>query len=336
MSGFLSHVYGQKKLKRELKRLLDASRIPHTMIFYGEEGLGKTTAALDLAALLTDSSVSFWEEVSAWKEYSDKVPVLTAARDSVWYIHPLGMELKIEQFRIFTEAISVFDGKPKVCIIDEAQTMMPVIANSLLKTLEEPIENVYFILITHDIHALLPTIRSRSESFPFFPLSREEYHDLMRSDPQKYKFTDALTEENVYQLSEGNPGITLEICGETENVQPERAMIFWETLTWDKAPFSVLSGWEMKDRKDFLRLLRWIILVGRDLLVISTMPELSMERCIQVFVRERKVAPYWSNGRAEKALTILETAETGCRRYISIKNIWDMILIELQHIQRGK
>lgn len=336
MSGFLSHVYGQKKLKQELQRLLDSARVPHTMIFYGEEGLGKTTAALDLAALLTGAADTFWEEVEAWKEYADKVPVLTAAKDSVWYIHPLGMELKIEQFRAFTEAMSVFDENPKVCIIDEAQTMMPVISNSLLKTLEEPVENLYFILVTHDIHALLPTIRSRSESFPFFPLSREEYHKLVVSFPQKYKFTDSLTEEMVYQLSEGNPGITLDICSETENRQPEQAMIFWETLTWSKSPFSVLSGWEMKERSDFLRMLRWIILVGRDLLVISATPGLSMERCVQVSEREREVAPSWSNGRAEKAIGVLQTAETACRRYISIKNIWDMILIELQDIQRGK
>lgn len=336
MSGFLSHVYGQKKLKQELQRLLDSARVPHTMIFYGEEGLGKTTAALDLAALLTGAADTFWEEVEAWKEYADKVPVLTAAKDSVWYIHPLGMELKIEQFRAFTEAMFVFDENPKVCIIDEAQTMMPVISNSLLKTLEEPVGNLYFILVTHDIHALLPTIRSRSESFPFFPLSREEYHKLVVSDPKKYKFTDSLTEEMVYQLSEGNPGITLDICSETENRQPEQAMIFWETLTWSKLPFSVLSGWEMKERSDFLRMLRWIILVGRDLLVISATPGLSMERCVQVSERERRIAPSWSNGRAEKAIGVLQTAETACRRYISIKNIWDMILIELQHIQRGK
>ena len=92
----------------------------------------------------------------------------------------------------------------------------------------------------------------------------------------------------------------------------------------------------MKERSDFLRMLRWIILVGRDLLVISETPGLSMERCVQVSERERKVAPAWSNGRAEKAIGVLQTAETACRRYISIKNIWDMILIELQHIQRGK
>ena len=82
-------------------------------------------------------------------------------------------------------------------------------------------------------------------------------------------------------------------------------------------------------------MLRWIILVGRDLLVISEMPELSMERCKQVSERERKAAPYWKGDAAEKAIQVLQKAELGARRYISTKNTWDMILIKLQYIQRG-
>lgn len=55
--GFLSHVYGQTRVKAELSRLLEEGRLPHTMIFYGEEGLGKTTAALDLAGTLAGKDI---------------------------------------------------------------------------------------------------------------------------------------------------------------------------------------------------------------------------------------------------------------------------------------
>lgn len=53
MNQFLTHVYGQEKLKRELKLLMENHRLPHTMIFYGDDGLGKTTAAFDFADFLT-------------------------------------------------------------------------------------------------------------------------------------------------------------------------------------------------------------------------------------------------------------------------------------------
>lgn len=41
--------------------------------------------------------------------------------DRVWYIRPMGMELKIDQFRAFMEEMASFDEKLRVCIIDDAQ-----------------------------------------------------------------------------------------------------------------------------------------------------------------------------------------------------------------------
>lgn len=159
MTDFLPHVYGQEKVKKEWKRLLEERRLPHTMILYGDEGLGKTTAAFDLAGVLTGKSEKLWEEIRLWqRESSGKEPVVTFADHQVWYLCPTGMELKIEQFRLFLDAMATFDETVHVCIIDEAQTMMDPVANSLLKTLEEPEGNIHFILITHDLHALLPTI----------------------------------------------------------------------------------------------------------------------------------------------------------------------------------
>lgn len=335
MDQFLSEVYGQEKIKKELWHLFKDHRVPHTMIFYGDEGLGKTTAALSLAGTLTGASADIGTEILKWEESQSSVPVLTAANEHIWYLRPLGMELKIDQFRFFMNAMSSFDASAHVCIIDEAQTMMPAVANSLLKTLEEPAENLYFILITHDINALLPTIVSRGERFSFFPLSRAEFHQLASSDLKKYHFNESLTEEIVFQLSEGNPGIALELCNETGVSQPDTAMKFWEILTCDNEPFSSLSRWNFKERKEFLQMLRWILYIGRDLMIVFEAPEENLERCFQVLDREKRLAPFWNDNRAAAAIDVLKKAEAACRRYISIKNIWDMVIIELSHIQKG-
>ena len=77
MTDFLPHVYGQEKVKKEWKRLLEERRLPHTMILYGDEGLGKTTAAFDLAGVLTGKSGKLWEEIRLWqRESSGKEPVV--------------------------------------------------------------------------------------------------------------------------------------------------------------------------------------------------------------------------------------------------------------------
>ncbi len=339
MSDFLPHVYGQEKVKKEWKRLIDENRLPHTLILYGDEGLGKTTAALDLAGELTGKMEKIWSLFPAWEENGKKELVLTMADDQVWYLRPMGMELKIEQFRLFLDAMASFDDKPHVCIIDEAQTMMDPVANSLLKTLEEPEGNIHFILITHDLNALLPTIISRGERFAFLPLSEIDFLALMASDPAKYKFPSGMDGQMLYQLSEGNPGMTLEVCDETGDPEPETAMTFWEDMTHDGIPFAKYSNkaWveHVKERKDFLRLFHWITLVGRDIMVMAETGNPALARCISVREREQALAPYWGNGRCDEVMKVCKTAETAVSRYIGLKNIWDMILIQLEHIRKG-
>ena len=336
MSDFLPHVYGQEKVKKEWKRLLSENRLPHTLILYGDEGLGKTTAALDLAGQLTGKLSKVWEAFSSWSEGDKKKePALVMADDRVWYLRPMGMELKMEQFRLFLEAMASFDETPHVCIIDEAQTMMDPVANSLLKTLEEPEGNIHFILITHDLHALLPTIISRGERFAFFPLAEVDFLALLSSAPKKYPCPRGMNPTMLYQLSEGNPGIALEVCDEKGEAQPEAAMAFWETISQDAIPFAKLSAKEWKERQEFLRMLRWIMLVGRDIMVLSETGNPKLARCISVVEREANLASSWDRGRGEGAMKILKTAETAVSRYINIKNVWDMILIELSHIQKG-
>jgi len=337
MCDFLPHLYGQEKLKKELKRLLKDERIPHTLIFYGDEGLGKTTAALDLAGIITDRIDSLWNAFSSIaKEDLSKAPVITLADQLVWYLHPVGLELKIEQFRIFLEAMASFDEKTHVCIIDEAQTMMAPVANSLLKTLEEPEGNIHFILITHDLDSLLPTIISRGERFGFFPLNKKDFFSLVKSSPERFKPPEGMDESLLYQISEGNPGIALEVCEEKGNKGPEWAMHFWEVLTGSTLPFSILSAEEFKDRYEFLKALRWISLVGRDIMVLSQTGNASLVRCAPIFEKEWKISTYWSGGRGEEAMKVLKIAETAVARYINTKNVWDFIIIELTHIQKGE
>ena len=335
MSQFLTHVYGQEKLKRELKLLMENHRVPHTMIFYGDNGLGKTTAAFDFADFLTESSEKIWVEIEKIKSSKSEKLLENLKRDRVWYIRPMGMELKIDQFRAFMEEMASFDEKVRVCIIDDAQKMNQYAANSFLKTLEEPVENLYFILVTSDINALLPTIVSRGERFPFFPLMENEFYCLVETKPEEFNFSGEVSKEAAFRISEGNPGIARDLCGEKGMVQLNMAMKFWETVTTSSTAFSSLSAWTFKEREDFLVLLRWVIIIGRDLMIGAETTDDQLEKCMQWSDREKRLLKYWTDGRAIEALAVLQKAESACRRYISTKNIWDMILIQLQHIQKG-
>ena len=186
MSLFLPHIYGQEKVQKEWKSLLKNNRFPHTLILYGDDGLGKTTAAFDLAGILTGESEKISGEFDELHISSAREEMtLPMAGNRLWYLRPGKMELKVEQFRTFLESMASFDEKAHVCIIDECQFMRAAAANIMLKTLEEPQSNVYYILISTDLNSILPTVISRSEKFAFTPLGREEYLALLQSESSK-------------------------------------------------------------------------------------------------------------------------------------------------------
>lgn len=333
MAQFLPHLFGQHTIKNELQKSLEKNRIPHTMIFYGDEGLGKTTAALDLASVMLGEPNNIWASFHDWMgdPSFSKLPVLTAADDRLWYLRPTGMELKIEQFLFFLEAMAAFDSQPHVCIIDEAQTMGRPVANSMLKTLEEPPAAVYFILITHDIDALLPTIVSRAEKFAFFPLSEVDFQDFCQRTDQSM---DQEGMDLMYQLTEGNPGILIKLADAKGDNQPEAAMDFWEMIISGEAPFSEGTR-EWKSRDDFLIMLRWVTMVGRDILLESGAPGSGFGRCKSISDRVRQAALHWDEEKMEQAIGVLTTAQQAARRYISPKTIWDMIILRLCRIRKG-
>lgn len=139
MSLFLPHIYGQEKVQKEWKSLLKNNRFPHTLILYGDDGLGKTTAAFDLAGILTGESEKISGEFDELHISSAREEMtLPMAGNRLWYLRPGKMELKVEQFRTFLESMASFDEKAHVCIIDECQFMRAAAANIMLKTLEEP------------------------------------------------------------------------------------------------------------------------------------------------------------------------------------------------------
>jgi DNA polymerase-3 subunit delta' len=93
-------------------------------------------------------------------------------------------QIKIAQIRRVLSMLDLqpLEGRNKVFIIDPADMMNAEAANALLKGLEEPPENSFFILITINVHELLLTVRSRSQVYNFTPVGLDELRQHGVSD----------------------------------------------------------------------------------------------------------------------------------------------------------
>src|SRR5437867_1356663 len=158
-----------------LRRKLREGRFPHALIFSGPESIGKHTCALMVTKALNclkDGPADFCDQCSSCRKIDSGVhpDVRTIS------VEDEATQIKIAQIRQLLEMLDLqpLEGRNKVFIIDPANSLNAEAANALLKGLEEPPENTFFMLITVNVHELLLTVRSRCQVYNFTPLTLDE------------------------------------------------------------------------------------------------------------------------------------------------------------------
>jgi DNA polymerase-3 subunit delta' len=169
----LRDIIGHNEIIKTLKGALDSGRVSHAYLFSGPRGVGKLTAALAFARGLICGRPA---EGDGCGECEGCRKVGQGTHPDVMVIRPEGSTVKIAQVRDLSAGIRLGPaaGRWTVRIVDEADTMTAEAANSLLKTLEEPLPGVVIILVTTRPQAVLPTVVSRCQHMYFQPLLKHE------------------------------------------------------------------------------------------------------------------------------------------------------------------
>ena len=195
-----SSILGNEAMKQTLLRLNAASRMPNAMLFVGPKGVGKKLFALEMARLLLcPAPVDGGEACGVCSACSRigtfEIPPSDDNRDEfekVFFGRHLDIGLVVPYKRfILVEAIRAleaeshfqpYEGKARVFIVDDADKMNANASNALLKTLEEPAPASHIVLVTSRPETLLPTIRSRCQTFRFAPVPNEEISEFLRAN----------------------------------------------------------------------------------------------------------------------------------------------------------
>lgn len=160
---------GHSKQIEQLQRAIREGKLHHAYLFAGIEGIGKKRVAIGLAEALNPHSAAKIKN----KNHPD-----------TYFIEPEKTRIKIEAIRALKQKIYLhpLEGEVKVVILDGAEAMTEAASNALLKILEEPPADTYFILISSKPSYLLPTIRSRCQKIEFYPLSQETILDALKKE----------------------------------------------------------------------------------------------------------------------------------------------------------
>ncbi len=161
-------IIGHHQILKQLYHAIASNRVAGAYLFVGVANVGKETVALNFAKSIncrTSDEGACGTCLSCRKADDGNHPDLQIIR-------PSGAWIKIDQIRELQKRIIYrpLEGVRKVYILTEAERMNLEAANCLLKTLEEPPADSGLILLTTNLDALLPTIRSRCQIIPFHPL----------------------------------------------------------------------------------------------------------------------------------------------------------------------
>ena len=212
-SNNVGHFEIQKKIMSSFQR----NRLSHAYLFYGTEGTGKEAFAIQLAKLLNCEKENF----QICDSCSQCLKIDKLQHPDVRFIFPIPSKknLKEEDFlkalnekaknpykRVtFTgkntfisidtirdlkkeSGFKTYEGRKKVYIFSEADQLRPEAANAMLKLLEEPPANLMLILITSNIHKIIPTIKSRCQIMRFRQLPEEQIQKIVsRYEPEADK-----------------------------------------------------------------------------------------------------------------------------------------------------
>jgi DNA polymerase-3 subunit delta' len=211
---------GNGKIIDRLRAKLREGRFPHGLIFSGLAGVGKHTAALMIAKALNCMKATAPDDFCNQCPSCRKIDAGTHPDVMTITVEEDASQIKIAQIRHVLSILDLqpLEGRNKVFIIDPADMMNAEAANALLKGLEEPPENSFFILITINVHELLLTVRSRSQVYNFTPVALDE---LRRH---------GVSDELILRWSEGSIGHARSLDIARLKAERELMLDFLETI----------------------------------------------------------------------------------------------------------
>lgn len=190
-SQTFGEMVGQEVIATTLKQAIEHGTISHAYLFSGPRGTGKTSAAKIFAKSMNCPNQTNGEPCNncyicqAITEGSleDVIEIDAASNNGVDEIRD------IRDKSTYAPSLATY----KVYIIDEVHMLSTGAFNALLKTLEEPTENVVFILATTELHKIPATILSRVQRF--------EFKSIRLADIQQH-LAQILTQEGIEYDSE--------------------------------------------------------------------------------------------------------------------------------------
>jgi DNA polymerase-3 subunit delta' len=364
---------GQLQARRKLEQTLQSGRLGHAYLLTGPQGSGKNALALAMAEWingvdhLSDLGTDAFSGKSSWFHHPDihfflPLPSQTGASELASRLQLLSKDpyelvdfalrpslhsdkqssnrrafYAIDYYREQIRPVTVLtpnEGRRTIVILTEIQTMRRESANAFLKLLEEPGENLMFILTATGSHQLLPTIVSRCQQIQLRTLQPEEIRDgLMRFDGMGREDAELLS-----RLTDGNYAMARFLdVNQLREIRGEMIQFLRLSYIQDAKQLAALIGkWQRAlNLENQIALCNSMELILRDLIVFGATEDESLVLnadqldVIQAFQRSMKDA------RLEEMIGHLNSLKGLLYQNVQFSLIFSVLSFRFHRLLRG-
>jgi DNA polymerase III delta prime subunit len=199
-------LYFNPRTKRALDTLI--KDLPQSIVFTGPEGVGLSSAVSYIADALNTKAIYVLPEKDEKIDIDKGVITVDVIR------------------RLYSITKTIEQGT-RLIVIDYAERMGVQAQNAFLKLLEEPGKNTHFILLTHSLSKLLPTIQSRVQVTEINPITTEQSDKLL----DEIGITDKTRRAQLLFIANGLPA-QLTLLTSNEELFEERAQIIRDARSY--------------------------------------------------------------------------------------------------------
>lgn len=314
-------IWGQERAVRQLREALRRERLGHAYLFYGPPGVGKGTTARVLA-----------QAVNCLEKPAEGCGCCRSCRRIAEGQHPdvitlqsEGLHVRLEQVRYLLQRVYFhpLEGRRKVFILRQAESLTPEAANNLLKVLEEPPPDVLFVLTTSSREAVLSTVQSRCVAVEFSFLPESLLQELIRQRGWAAAGEEAL----LSGLAGGSAGMAYELAQKGEWQAAREDML--TVLQAIEKQTDITSQFSRGDRgRDYLDLLFKVFAAWfRDLMVWRKTQRadllINKDRLDQI----REQAKKWK--RPAEGLFAVAKSRRRMQQNANLPLLWEVFLLEL-------
>jgi DNA polymerase-3 subunit delta' len=256
---------GKAALLGGIEKNFLSGKLSHALLLGGEKGIGKKTLADEICKIIVCEN--------------DKKPcgncnpcrkIEKGIHPDIFKINPSGKtQMKLEDIKVIFDRVYLKpnDAEYKVFIINQAEKMSSKVQNALLKIIEEPPEDAFFIFLCQNPSSLLPTVRSRVTEMRVPYAEENEVKDILS---QSFA---SMSNENIGEISRksrGNVGLGFELCENSELLELYKDVenIVSAICNKDRAILCLALSKYSKNKNDALEMINLLKLVFRDTLSI--------------------------------------------------------------------